>query len=87
MRVSDRRQPDLVLIRAKPHGDSRHVENLDQIFGRRMKNGIPSRCSVGTWRAAYFASPWVRAGPGEYAIAEMVQDEGSGPLRLGFRRG
>jgi hypothetical protein len=79
MRVADRRQPELVLIRAKPHGDTRHVENLDQIFDTtsEKRDSVP----VQRWEVAggvFRFTLGQSLAPGEYAIAEMVQDQGAG---------
>ena len=79
MRVSDNRQPELVLIRAKPHGDSRHVEDLDQIFGEanEKRDSVP----IQPWDIApgvYRFTLGHELASGEYAIAEMVKDEGAG---------
>jgi len=79
IRVPDRRQPELVLIRAKPHGDDRHVEDLDQIFD--MTNEKRDSVPVQRWEVAggVFRFTLGRPlAPGEYAIAEMVQDQGAG---------
>ena len=78
MRVADRRQPELVLIRAKPHGDTRHVENLDQIFNTtsEKRDSVP----VQRWEVAggvFRFTLGQSLAPGEYAMAEMVQDEGA----------
>jgi hypothetical protein len=78
MRVSGRRQPELVLIRAKPHGESRHIENLDQIFDTsdEKRDSVP----IQRWEVAggVFRFTLGQAlGPGEYAIAERVEDEGA----------
>jgi len=79
MRVSDNRQPELVLIRAKAHGDSRHVEDLDQIFGEsnEKRDSVP----IQPWDIApgvYRFTLGHELASGEYAIAEMVKDEGAG---------
>jgi hypothetical protein len=79
IRVASAREPELVLIRAKPHGDSRHVENLDQIFGEeyQKQDSIPMQrwdIAQGVYRYT-LGQPLA---PGEYAIAEMIRDEGAG---------
>jgi len=78
IRVRDR-QPELVLIRAKPHGDTRHVENLDQMFGMsdEKRDAVP----IQRWQVAGGVFRYTLGqtlAPGEYAVAELVQDEGSG---------
>jgi hypothetical protein len=79
MRVADRRQPELVLIRAKPQGETRHVENLDQIFDTtsEKRDSVP----VQRWEVAGGVFRFTLShplAPGEYAIAEMVEEEGAG---------
>jgi hypothetical protein len=79
IRVSDSRQPELVLIRAKAHGDTRHVEDLDQIFGEReeKRDAVPMQA----WdiaKGVYRFTLGQELAAGEYAIAEMVKDEGAG---------
>lgn len=78
VRVSDGRQPELVLIRAKAHGDIRHVENLDQIFGSTNENRdlVPiQRWDIAGGVFRYTLGQEIA--PGEYAIAEMVRDQGA----------
>jgi hypothetical protein len=79
IRVSDGRQPALVLIHAKAHGDNRHVENLDQIFGEQeeKRDAVPMQA----WdiaKGVYRFTLGQELPSGEYAIAEMVKDEGAG---------
>lgn len=79
MRVPDRRIPELVLIRARPHGDTRHVENLDQMFGisDEKRDSIP----IQRWQIADGVFRYTLGqplAPGEYAVAERVEEEGSG---------
>jgi hypothetical protein len=77
VRVSNGRQPDLVLIRAKPHGESRHVENLDQLFGasNESRDVVPTqRWDIAGGVFRYTLGQEIT--PGEYAIAEMVQEQG-----------
>jgi hypothetical protein len=79
IRVADRSQPQLVLIRAKPQKDARHVENLDQIFdmSSEKRDAVPMQrwdIAKGVFRFTLGQT----LAPGEYAIAEMVRDEGAG---------
>src|ERR1700683_2639378 len=79
IRVADRGQPELVLIRAKPQKDARHVENLDQIFdmSSEKRDSVPMQrwdIAKGVFRFTLRQT----LAPGEYAIAEMVRDEGAG---------
>jgi hypothetical protein len=69
--------PDLVLIHAKVHGDSRHLENLDQMFGLQdeKRDSVPMQ----SWDIAggvYRFTLGQELTSGEYAIAQMVQDQG-----------
>jgi hypothetical protein len=78
IRAADSRQPELVLIRAKPQKDARHVENLDQIFdiSSERRDSIPMQrwdIAKGVFRFTLGQT----LTPGEYAIAEMVRDEGA----------
>jgi hypothetical protein len=79
IRVADAREPELVLIRTKVHGDTRHVENLDQIFDQseEKRDSVP----IQLWdiaRGVYRYTLGHELTPGEYAIAEMVEDQGAG---------
>jgi len=79
IRVNGQRQPELVLIHAKPHGDTRHVENLDQMFGtsEEKRDVVPTQ----RWQVAGGVFRYTLGqtlAPGEYAIAERVEDAGSG---------
>ncbi len=78
VRVPNGAEPELVLIRAKAHGDSRHVENLDQIFGEisEKRDSVPMQ-SWDIARGVYRFTLGQELASGEYAIAQMVQDEGA----------
>ncbi len=79
IRVVDARQPELVLIRAKLQKDGRHVEDLDQIFN--MTNEKRDSIPMQRWEVAqgvYRFTLGQTLAAGEYAIAEMVRDEGAG---------
>ena len=78
IRVVDTRQPELVLIRAKLQKDSRHVEDLDQIFD--MTNEKRDAIPMQRWEIAKGVFRFTLGQtltPGEYAIAEVVRDEGA----------
>jgi hypothetical protein len=77
VRVPNGAEPELVLIHAKAQGDSRHVENLDQIFGESMekRDSVPMQ-SWDIARGVYRFTLGKELTSGEYAIAEMVQDGG-----------
>jgi hypothetical protein len=77
VRVPSGGKPELVLIRAKVQGDSRHVENLDQMFGldQERRDSVPMQ----SWDIAggvYRFTLGQQLASGEYAIAQMVQDQG-----------
>lgn len=79
IRVIDTRQPELVLIRAKLQKDSRHVEDLDQIFD--ATNEKRDAIAMQRWdiaKGVFRFTLGQTLTPGEYAIAEMVRDEGAG---------
>ena len=76
MRTADLRDPVLELIRAKVHGDSRQMENLEELFGqqRATRDTIATQkwqIAKGVYRFT-LSKPLV---PGEYALAEIVQSE------------
>jgi hypothetical protein len=75
MRLADAHEPELELIRATTHGDSREIEKLDQLFGekRLTKATLPLQ----RWQVAeglYRFTLGTPLTPGEYALAEVVQD-------------
>jgi hypothetical protein len=77
MRSTDQLEPELELIRATTHGDSREVEKLDSLVGqqRLTKATIPMQrwqVAVGLYRFTLSQS----LSPGEYVVAEVIQDNG-----------
>jgi hypothetical protein len=77
MRLADAQEPDLELIRATTHGDSREIEKLDQLFGQKRlrKSTLPMQ----RWQVApglYRFTLGTPLEPGEYALAEVVEDSG-----------
>jgi hypothetical protein len=77
MRTADGREPELELIRATTHGDSREIEKLDQLFGQQSlrKDTLPMQkwqVAIGLYRFT-LGRP---LDPGEYALAEVVEDKG-----------
>jgi len=77
VRVPSGGRPDLALIRAKAHGNDRHLENLDQMFGlqEEKRDAVPMQ----GWDIAggvYRFTLGQELTSGEYAIAEMIQDQG-----------
>lgn len=77
IRTADAREPHLELIRAKPHGDSRQIEHLDELFGERQetRDALPMQ----KWpvaRGVYRFTISQPLAPGEYALAEVLEEEG-----------
>jgi hypothetical protein len=78
MRTADARTPDMELIRAKPHGENRQIENLDELFGQQRSTG--DTVSMQRWeiaRGVYRFTLSKPLAPGEYALAETIGDEGT----------
>lgn len=76
MRTADEREPQMKLIRAKVQGDSRHLENLDELFGGQQEkaNTVP----IQLWQVAqgvYRFTMGQDLKPGEYAFAENIPAE------------
>ena len=77
MRISQGPEPELGLIRAITHGDTRQIEKLDELFGQQKfkKDDVP----VQRWLMApglYRFTLGAPLTPGEYVLAEAVQDNG-----------
>lgn len=79
MRTADGREPELELLRAKVKGDSRYLENLDELFKERGTTG-----KVTLLMQRWLIAPGVyrftleeHIDPGEYALAEIVQGGGT----------
>ncbi len=77
IRTADAREPHLDLIRAKPHGDSRLIEHLDELFGEKqeVRDSIPMQ----KWevaRGVYRFTLGQPLAPGEYALAQVLDEEG-----------
>jgi hypothetical protein len=77
MRTADDRSPQMELIRAKVHSDSREIEHLDELFGDKAytRATLPMQ----RWQVAqgvYRFTLGEPLEPGEYAIAEMVEGQG-----------
>jgi len=77
MRSTGQQEPELELIRATTRGDSREVEKLDDLVGqqRLTKATIPMQrwqVAVGLYRFTLSES----LSPGEYVVAEVIQDNG-----------
>ncbi len=88
MRTADGREPEMELVRVHVHGDARQVENLDQLFGET--HATRDSISMQRWAIAPGVSRFTLSQtlpPGEYVFMEIVQGQGTQPLRLGFRCG
>ncbi|HXQ27471.1 MAG TPA: hypothetical protein VN822_13775 [Candidatus Acidoferrales bacterium] len=75
-RTANAREPEVELIRAKVHGEVRQLENLDELWGaqRATHDTVPMQ----RWEIAHGVYRFTlgQALPqGEYALAEIVQDE------------
>jgi hypothetical protein len=74
MRTADGREPELDLVRAKIHGDSREVAHLDELFKQQAASG--DTISIQRWQLApgvYRFTLSQALAPGEYALVEIVQ--------------
>ncbi len=77
IRTADAREPRLELIRAKAHGDSRLIEHIDQLFGEKQE--IRDALPMQKWevaRGVYRFTLDKPLEPGEYALAEVLDEEG-----------
>jgi len=77
IRTVDAREPRLELIRARPHGDGRLIEHLDELMGERaeLRDSLPMQ----KWpvaRGVYRFTIGQPLAPGEYALAEVLEEEG-----------
>jgi hypothetical protein len=77
MRLAAGPEPELELIRARTHGDSREIEKLDELFGQHQfkRASLPMQRWVvapGLYRFTLGAP----LEPGEYVLAEAVEDNG-----------
>ncbi len=76
MRTADNREPEMELLRVHVHGDSRQVENLDELFGET--HATRDSISMQRWAIAQGVSRFTLSQtlpPGEYAFAEIVQGQ------------
>jgi hypothetical protein len=77
IRTADGREPEIELIRAKIHGDNRQIENVDTLLGEQY--AIRDNISIQPWQVAggvYRFTLGQPLAPGEYALVEIVRDEG-----------
>jgi hypothetical protein len=76
-RTADAREPHIELIRAKPHGENRQIEHLDELMGERQE--VRDALPLQKWevaRGVYRFTLGHPLAPGEYALAEIIQDQG-----------
>lgn len=77
MRVPGGAEPELELIRTVTRGDTRQVEKLDELFGaQKLKK---DEVAVQRWTIApnlYRYTLGTALTPGEYVLAEAIQDNG-----------
>jgi hypothetical protein len=77
LRAADSREPNVELIRVKVHGDSRLIEHVDSLAGEKqeMRDALP----IQKWQVAqgvYRFTLGQALTPGEYAIAQTLEEEG-----------
>jgi hypothetical protein len=79
MRTADGREPDMVLIRTKVHGDSRLVENVDTYFQAITKTKrnevLAQRWQIANGVYRFTLSESLE--PGEYVFTEIVKGQGT----------
>jgi hypothetical protein len=77
MRTADAREPEMVLIRAKVHAGSREIEHVDEMFGEQAESA--NTVTMQRWEVAGGVYRFTLSQPlaaGEYALAEVVRDQG-----------
>jgi len=77
IRTADAREPRLELIHAKAHGDTRLIEHIDQLFGEKQE--IRDSLPMQKWEVAqgvYRFTLDKPLEPGEYALAQVLDEEG-----------
>jgi len=77
LRTADSREPNLELVRVKPHGDTRLIEHVDSLFGEKqeMRDALPMQkwpVAQGVYRFTLSQA----LSPGEYALAQTLDEEG-----------
>jgi hypothetical protein len=79
MRTADAREPNMILIRTKVHGDSRLIENVDtylQAISKTKRNEvIAERWQIANGVYRFTLSQSLE--PGEYVFTEIVKGEGT----------
>jgi len=77
LRTADSREPNLALIRVKPHGDSRLIEHVDSLMGEKQE--LRDTLSMQKWPVAQGVYRFTLSeplAPGEYALAQTLNEEG-----------
>lgn len=85
LRTTDLDEPQVELIMARVHGDKRHIENIDTLFGEQEHKG--KAISMQEWRVAnglYRFTLGQPLSPGEYALAQFSPKEGLNLLLWDF---
>lgn len=79
MRTADGREPDMILIRTKVHGDSRLIENVDTYFQAITKTKrnevLAQRWQIANGVYRFTLSESLE--PGEYVFTEIVKGQGT----------
>lgn len=76
-RPKDTREPVIELVRAKVRGDGRVIENVDTLFGEHHE--VRDELEMQKWVVAggvYRFTLSKPLAPGEYALAQVLEDEG-----------
>ena len=77
IRTANSHEPELDLVRAKVHGDGRQIENIDTLFGEHRE--VRNELAMQEWEVAAGVYRFTLSQPlaaGEYALAEILPDEG-----------
>lgn len=75
MRTADGREPEMNLVRARVHGDKREIANIDEMFKQEVASA--KTLTIQRWLLApgvYRFTLSQTLEPGEYALAEIVQN-------------
>jgi hypothetical protein len=79
MRTADSREPNMIMIRTKVHGESRLIENVDtylQVISKTKRNEvIAERWQIANGVYRFTLSQSLE--PGEYVFTEIVKGEGT----------
>jgi hypothetical protein len=78
LRTADSREPNVELLRVKSHGDSRLIEHVDELFGEKQE--VRDALPLQKWQVAqgvYRFTLGQALVPGEYALAQSVDQEGT----------